>query len=150
LDPTIKKVWVDTLKLDHGVLAQEKLASALDFDSWIKDEYIKRAYSEMGLNYEAEKAKVVDTLVTNAGRPSEIWHSRDGILSYGTLKQFLKSVAEFQASGTKLNATYIYDHATGLKLFGKTAFYVLKPDGDFTGFLRKGEAEAYAGTTKGK
>src|SRR6516162_2303918 len=43
-DPTIKKAWVDTLKFDHGVLAQEKLASGLDFDSWINESYIKRAY----------------------------------------------------------------------------------------------------------
>ncbi len=84
LDPTIKQQWIDTLKLDHGVLVQERLASTLSFDDWIKEDYIKRAYVEMGLNYEAEKAKMVDTLVTNAGRPSEVWHSRDGVLSYKT------------------------------------------------------------------
>lgn len=148
LDPTIKKQWVDTLKFDQGVLAKEKLASALDFDSWIQESYIKRAYAEMGLNYEAEKAKVVDTLVANTGRPNEIWHSRDGILTYPTMKAFLKAVAEFQATGAKLNATYVYDHATGLKLFGKTAFYVRKPDGDFTSFLRKGEAKEFAAKIK--
>ena len=43
---------------------------------------------------------------------------------------FLKAVAEFQATGTKLNATYVYDQETGLKLFGKTAFYVRQPSGD--------------------
>jgi NitT/TauT family transport system substrate-binding protein len=149
-DPTIKKAWVDTLKLDHGVLAQEKLASGLDFDSWINESYIKRAYAEMGLDYEAEKAKIVDTLVTNAGRPNEIWHARDGILPYPTLKEFLKAVAEFRAAGGKLNATYVYDQATGLKLFGKTAFFVHKPDGDFATFLRKGEADEYAAKVGGK
>ncbi len=149
LDPTIKKQWVDTLKLDHGVLVSEKLASGLDFDSWIKEDYIKRAYSELGLNYEAEKAKMVDTLVTNAGRPSEIWHSRDGLLPYPTTRAFLKAVAEFQATGTKLNATYVYDHATGLKLFGKTAFFVRKADGELVAFLRKGEAEEFAAREKG-
>ncbi len=130
-DPTIKKAWVDTLKFDHGVLAQEKLASGLDFDSWINESYIKRAYAEMGLDYEADKAKIVDTLETNAGRPKEIWHARDGILSYPTMREFLKAVVEFQATGAKLNASYVYDHPTGLKLFGKTAFYVRKPDGEF-------------------
>ena len=150
LDPTIKKQWVETLKFDNNVLVQEKLASAIDFDHWIKEDYIRRAYAEMGIDYESEKAKIVDTLVTNAGRPNEIWHARDGILSYPTTKQFLKAVAEFQATGAKLNATYVYDQATGLKLFGKTAFYVLKPDGEFATFLRKGEAEAFAATSKGK
>ena len=149
LDPTIKQQWVDTLKLDHGVLVSEKLASGLDFDSWIKEDYIKQAYSELGLNYEAEKAKMVDTLVTNVGRPSEIWHSRDGLLPYPTTRALLKAVADFQATGTKLNATYVYDHATGLKLFGKTAFFVRKADGDLVSFLRKGEAEEFAAREKG-
>ena len=148
-EPTIKPKWVETLKFDHGVLAQEKLASTLDFDGWIQEDYIKRAYAEMGLNYDDEKAKVVDTLVTNAGKPNEVWHARDGILPYSTIKEFLKAVAEFQATGTKLNATYVYDHATGLKLFGKTAFFVRKPDGEFVSFLRKGEAEEFAAKAKG-
>src|SRR5205823_13986380 len=100
---------------------------ALDFNAWIKEDYLKRAYAEMGVDYEADKTKVVDTLVTNAGRPSEIWHARDGMLSYPTVKGLLKAVAEFRAAGTKLNATYGYDQATGLKLFGKTAFFVRKP-----------------------
>src|SRR6185295_17759561 len=136
-------------KFDHEVLVKEKLATALDFDNWITETYIKRAYAEMGLNYEADKAKVVDTLVSNAGRPLEIWHARDGIIAYPTLKQFLKAVAEFQATGAKLNSTYVYDQATGLKTFGKTAFYVRKPDGDFAAFLRKGEAEDFAAKAKG-
>ena len=150
LDPTIKQKWIDTLKFDHGVLASEKLASALDFDQWITEKYVRQAYAEMKLDYEAEKAKMVDTLVTNAGRPLEIWHARDGIIQYPTLKAFLKAVAEFQATGAKLNATYVYDKETGLKLFGKTAFYVQTPDGEFAPFLRKGEAEVFAAKAKGK
>src|SRR5258708_2172747 len=149
-DPTIKKAWVDAFKLDHGVLVADKLAPALDFDSWITETYVRRAYAEMKVDYEAEKAKIVDTLVTNAGRPSEIWHARDGILPYPTMKAFLKAVAEFRATGTKLNSTYVYDQATGLKLFGKTAFFVQKPDGDFATFLRKAEADEYAAEAGGK
>src|SRR5262249_9391057 len=78
------------------------------------------------------------------------WHARDGILFYPTLKEFLKAVAEFRATGAKLNATYVYDQATGLKLFGKTAFFVHKRDGDFATFLRKGEAEEFAAKVGGK
>ena len=150
LDPTIKQKWIDTLKFDHGVLASEKLASALNFDNWITEKYIRSAYAELKLDYEVEKSKIVDTMVTNAGRPSQVWHARDGILDYPTLKEFLKAVAEFQATGAKLNATYVYDQETGLKLFGKTAFFVRKPDGEFSVFLRKGEAEAFAVKAGGK
>ena len=150
LDPTIKPRWVDTLKLDHSVLARENLVPPLDFDSWVTDRYIRQAYAELGLDYDAAQARLVDPATANAGLPSEIWHARDGILTYPTLKEFLKAVAEYQATGAKLNATYVYDRETGLKLFGKTAFYVALPDGDFAAFLRRDEAQRYAAGTGGK
>jgi NitT/TauT family transport system substrate-binding protein len=149
LDPTIKQQWIDALKFDHGVLVRDKLASSLDFEAWITEDYIRKAYAELGVDYEAEKSKVVDPLVANAGLPNEIWHSRDGISSYPTLTAFLKAVSEFRATGAKLNTTYVYDHETGLKLFGKTAFYVHQPDGAFAAFLRKGEADAFAAKVQG-
>ena len=150
LDPTIKPQWVDTLKFDHSVLARENLVPPLDFDSWVTDRYIRQAYAELGLDYDAARARVVDPATANAGLPSEIWHARDGILTYPTLKEFLKAVAGYQATGAKLNATYVYDRETGLKLFGKTAFYVARPDGDFAAFLRRDEAQRYAAGTGGK
>ena len=150
LDPTIKPQWVDTLKFDHSVLARENLVPPLDFDSWVTDRYIREAYAELGLDYAAARARVVDPATANAGLPNEIWHARDGILTYPTLKEFLKAVAGYQATGAKLNATYVYDRETGLKLFGKTAFYVARPDGDFAAFLRRDEAQRYAAGTGGK
>lgn len=150
LDPTIKAPWVDALALDHGVLVKEQAIPPLDINAWITEDYLKVAYKEMGLDYEAEKAKIVDPVVANAGLPMEIWHSRDGISTYPDLASFLKAVAEFQATGAKLNATYVYDVETGLKLFGKTAFYVKGPDGTFSTFLRKGEAEKYAAGVSGE
>jgi NitT/TauT family transport system substrate-binding protein len=62
----------------------------------------------------------------------------------------LKAVAKTQETGAKLNATYVYDQETGLKLFGKTAFFVTESNGDFSTFLRKGDAEKRAEAVKGK
>lgn len=150
LDPTIKKPWVEALKFDHTVLVREKSVPALDFSKWITEDYIKTAYKQLGVDYETEQAKSVDPVKANAGLSSEIWHSRDGISTYHDLKSFLKKVAEFQAIGSKLNATYVYDVETGLKLFGKTAFYVQSPDGNYAAFLRRNEAQKYADGVKGK
>jgi sulfonate transport system substrate-binding protein len=144
LDPTIKPAWVDTLKFDHQVLVQEKVIGPLDFDHWINDSFVRTAYKNLGLNYDAERAKVVDPVKANAGLPMEIWHARDGIKTYPTMAAFLKAVADFNAVGVRLNATYVYDKETGLKLFGKTAFYVKAANGEFSTFMRKREAEAYA------
>ncbi|KHQ51308.1 MULTISPECIES: ABC transporter substrate-binding protein [Mameliella] len=149
LDPTIKAEWVDALKFDHGVLVREKAIPPLDFDAWITEDYIKAAYADMGLDYEADKAATVDPKEANAGLPAEIWHARDGVSTYETMPEFLAAVAAMRGTGAKLNATYVYDSETGLKLFGKTAFWV-KAGEDYATFLRKGEAETYAASHSGE
>ena len=149
LDPTIKTAWIDALKLDHQVLVKENVIGALDFDHWITESFVRTAYKNLGLDYEAERAKVVDPVKANTGLPMEVWHARDGIKTYATMAEFLKAVADFNATGVRLNATYVYDKETGLKLFGKTAFYVKAANGEFSTFMRKREAEAYAKTVGG-
>lgn len=150
VDPTLKTRWIDTLKFDQGVLENAKLSPPLDFESWVDDRYIKKAYANRHLDYAAESAKLVDPLIANRGRPDEIWHARNGIISYAKVSDFLRAVAKFEATGAKLNATYVYDYDTGLKLFGKTAFYVAAPDGSYATFLRKGPADDYAAAVRGK
>jgi NitT/TauT family transport system substrate-binding protein len=149
LDPTIKPKWIDALKYDDSVLQKEQAIPPLDFNAWITDKYVKAAYQKLGLDYAAQEAKIVDPRVANQGMPMEIWHARDGIRSYPTIGEFLKAVAAYNAEGAKLNATYVYDDETGLKLFGNSAFYVKAPDGEFSAFLRKPDAEAYAHTVGG-
>ena len=150
LDPTIKPAWTEALKFDHSVLVKEQAIPPLDFDKWITEKYVRAAYKDLGVDYDKEKAVTVDPVKANAGLPMEIWHARDGILTYPTLTEFLAAVAKFRATGAKINATYVYDKETGLKLFGKTAFYVATGKGDFATFLRKGEAEKFASATGGK
>ncbi|WP_163269536.1 ABC transporter substrate-binding protein [Chelativorans alearense] len=150
LDPTIKDEWVEALKFDHTVLAHEQAIPPLDFEAWITEDFVKAAYAEMGHDYAADKASLVDPVAANSGLPNEIWHARDGISTFGTLPEFLKAVAELEATGAKLNATYVYDKETGLKLFGKTAFFVHTPDGGYETFLRKPEADAYAAEAGGE
>jgi NitT/TauT family transport system substrate-binding protein len=78
----------------------------------------------------------------------EIWHAREGISTYPSMAEFLSAVNEFRATGAKLNSTYVYDQTTGLKLFGKTAFFVKTNDG-FSTFLRKPDADAFASKSGG-
>ena len=144
LDPTIKSQWVDALKYDDSVLEKEQAIPPLDFNAWITEKYVKVAYKDLGLDYQSQQAQIVDPKVANQGLPMEIWHARDGMKDYSTMAQFLKAVASYNAEGAKLNATYVYDKETGLKLFGNSAFYVKEANGDFSAFLRKPEADAYA------
>ncbi|MFK7859313.1 MAG: ABC transporter substrate-binding protein [Granulosicoccus sp.] len=143
LDPSIKDEWIEALAFNHSVLEREKAIPALDFDAWITEDFVKAAYSELGKDYEAEKMDTVDPAIANKDLPNEIWHSRDGVTTYNDIPGFLSAMAEMQGTGAKLNATYVYDNETGLKLFGKTAFWVKAAD-TYATFLRKGEAEAFA------
>ena len=149
LDPTIKDAWVEALAFNHTVLEKEKAIPPLDLNEWITEDFLKTAYSELGKDYEAEKAEVVDAAVANKGLPNEIWHSRDGVSTYEDVPGFLTAMAEMVGTGAKLNATYVYDSETGLKLFGKTAFWV-KSGEAYNAFLRKGEAEAFAAKQSGE
>jgi NitT/TauT family transport system substrate-binding protein len=149
LDPTIKPQWIKTLEFDHQVLASHDLSPPLDFQSWIDDSYIRKAYTALNVDYQKAIDVTVDPAVANRGLPYEIWHARDGIKTYPTLNDFLKAVSDFEATGVKLNATYVYDTNSGLKMFGKSGFYVRKPDGSYAVFLLKDDADAYAKSAKG-
>ncbi|PON14274.1 hypothetical protein C2W62_29960 [Candidatus Entotheonella serta] len=48
-----------------------------------------------------------------------------------------------------MSRTVVYDQVTGLKLFGKTAFFV-KSNGGFATFLRKPDADAFAAKVGGE
>ncbi|MEM9395803.1 MAG: ABC transporter substrate-binding protein [Pseudomonadota bacterium] len=148
LEPSIKDIWVEALEFNHGVLTREKAIPPLDFSAWITEDYIRAAYAELGVDYDADKAAIVDPVEANKGLPMEIWHARDGVSTYPSTSEFLTAVAEMQGTGAKLNATYVYDVETGLKLFGKTAFWV-KAGEDYATFLRKGEAESFAAANGG-
>jgi sulfonate transport system substrate-binding protein len=150
LDPTLKPQWIDALKFDQQVLQKADLSPPLDFKSWVDDSFIRTAYKAMDVDYDKDLATVVDPKVANADLPNEIWHARDGIKTYASVKDFLKAVGQFEATGAKLNATYTYDRTTGLKMFGKSGFYVEAPDGSYSAFLRKPEADTYAASVKGK
>jgi NitT/TauT family transport system substrate-binding protein len=144
LDPTIKPEWIEALKFDHGVLEREKAIPPLDFERWIDDSFIRQAYGEMGLDYEAELAFIHDPKVENEKiPPAQLWHAREGVLSYDSIGAMLAAAKEYNADGDKVLATYVYDQTTGLKLFGKVAFYVKDDSGELIAFMRKPDAEAH-------
>lgn len=149
-EASIKPQWVDALKYDHELLVKEKNVPPLSFDKWIDPSYVKASYEARGIDYEALAKTVVDTKEANVGLPSEIWHPRDGIIQFDKLADMLKAVAEVGDTGFKLNAVYVYDTSTGLKLFGNTAFYVKSGEGDYSAFMSKGDADAYAAEVEGQ
>lgn len=142
LEPSIKPQWVETLRRDHVVLAKEKAIPPLDFDRWITDKYIRQAYRELGRDYEKDLKYVWDPKIENKKLPpAEVWHAKKGIVSYPSVAAMLKAAGGFKKDGD-LRSTYVYDHTTGLKIFGHVAFYVANK-GTTTAFMRKPDAEKF-------
>ncbi len=146
LDPTIKDKWIEALAYDHSVLEKEKSIPPLDVDAWIDDSYVKQAYKELGLDYAKEVATINDPKVSNPERPAaELWHAAKGVEKFDSIKDMFKAMAEYSETGQKINATYVYDNVTALKLFGDVAFYVEGDDGQMTAFMRQPDADKFAG-----
>jgi len=150
LDPTIKSKWIDALKFDHKVLVREKAIPPLDFKKWIDDSYVRKAYAEMKLDYDKDLKTIVDPKVANAKLPpAEIWSKKKGIITYASVGAMLKAAKKIKASGD-FDVSYVYDKTTGVKLFGKSAFYVKDSKGGYTTFMRKLEADQFASKIGGK
>lgn len=144
VEASIKPQWVEAMKYAHALLQREINLEDLDFDQWVDDQYIRAAYAAMDLDYDAMVASVVETTPDAADRkPAEIWFADDGLVTYDTVAGMLDALAEAQSEGKAVNASYVYDHPTGLKLFSKTAFMVKTDSDDVVAFLRKIDSEDY-------
>ncbi len=150
LDPTIKKDWIQALAYDHEVLAKERNVPPLDLKAWIDDRYVREAYKEMGMDYDKAVAEIHDPLADKDLPPAELWHAKNGIQSFDSIAAMLKAAAEYNKTGQKVNATYVYDQRSHLKLFGKLAFYVEAKDGTFSTFMHRADAMEFAQSKAGK
>jgi NitT/TauT family transport system substrate-binding protein len=151
LDPTIKPKWIDTLKYDHAVLAKWNKVPPLDVDAWITDKFVRQAFKDVGADYERQALVTMDPKsVVKQLPPAEIWHARTGLAALESIREMLQAVKQAEATHQKINATYVYDRVTGLKIFGKVAYYTQDAGGNLVAFMRKTDADAHAARTKGR
>ena len=55
LDPTIKPRWLDAIKIGHGVLTGLKRVKPLDVNAWVNETYVREAFKQVKLDYDAQK-----------------------------------------------------------------------------------------------
>lgn len=140
-EASIKDEWVEAMKYDLDLLKREVGVPDLDFDRWVDDTYLRAAYEAMDLDYDSLVTSVVDTQPNNpALKPAEIWFEDKGIVTYDSVADMLAAMEE---PGSAINATYVYDNVTGLKLFGKAAYLVRSDDGEVVAFLKKADSEKH-------
>jgi NitT/TauT family transport system substrate-binding protein len=163
-DPTIKPELVKDAAEDAKVLQNLGRMKEFDVTRWVNDSYVRKAFAELGLDYEKQvksfdnfevkgEDKFCKKPVTEPRKAGEVWLDGEGILPFSSAACTLGAFAEFKAQGKKINVAYVYDTERGIKLFADQAFYAVATTADKTDiapFLLKKDAEAYAAKVSGK
>jgi NitT/TauT family transport system substrate-binding protein len=159
-DPTIKPQLIDAAAADVKVLQNLGRMKEFDPKKWVDDSYIRKAYAELKLDYDAELAstknyevsgedKFCKKPIAEPRKAGEVWVDDEGILPFSSAMCTLGAYADFKAKGKKINVAYVFDTARGIKLFADQAFFAVG-GGDIAPFLLKKDAEAYAAKNSGK
>jgi len=162
LDATIKPKWVEVLKYDATVLQKMNIIKGADVEGFIDDRFIKRAYRELGRDYGRDQRVMVagtspmegkdastGTPIKDPRAAAEVWPKGEAIKPYASLASLMVALREAESNGRIVNAAYVFDYSTGLKLFAHRAFYVAGGSGkamsaSLVAFAWKEEAEAFA------
>src|ERR1700686_1254049 len=159
-DPTIKPALIDAAAIDVKVLQNLGRMKEFDPKKWVDDSFIRKAYGEMKLDYDTELAstrnyeisgedKFCKKPIADPRKSGEVWVDDEGILPFSSATCTLGAYADFKAKGKKINVTYVFDTARGIKLFADQTFFAVA-GGDIAPFLLKKDAEAYAAKNSGK
>lgn len=133
-----------------------------EFDpkKWVDDSYIRKAYAEMKLDYDARLASASNYEISGEDsfckkpiadprKAGEVWIDEAGIMPFSSASCTLAAYADYKAKGKKINVAYVFDTTRGIKLFADQAFFAVG-NGEVAPFLLKKDAEAYAAKTSGK
>jgi NitT/TauT family transport system substrate-binding protein len=131
----------------------------------VNETYVKQAFKEKGLDYEAQKFSlagydvegkdpICNVAVTRPKEAGQIWIQGGDIIPFSSPACTLAGVKKYTADGKKIGAVYLVDRALGIKVFADKAFYAIggtepkKPE--VVPFLLKKDAEAHAAKIGGK
>ena len=166
LDPSIKPRWLDTIRTGHEVLTRLNRVKSLDINAWVDERFVRQAFAESKLDYEAQKQTLANYDITGTDavcklpitRPreaGEVWvEGAASPTAHASALCTLVAVNRATAAGKTVNVAYVYDKALGIKVFADKAFFALnardpkKPV--VTPFLLKKDAEAHAASRGGK
>jgi NitT/TauT family transport system substrate-binding protein len=130
----------------------------LEFDAndYIDDSFIRAAYKQAGLDYEAKlknysksplNAKDAKTgkAITDPLLVGQVWIvGEPKVRHYALLDNALEAAKATEAAGKKVRVVYAHDRNTGIKLFANQAWFVRDAKGALAAFLLKDDADAWA------
>ncbi len=164
MDATIKPQLVADAAEDAKVLQNLGRMKEFDVKAWVNDSYIRKAYAELGLDYE----KAVKSLenyeisgtdafcgkpITEPRKAGQLWIEGEGVTPHASTACTLGALNAATKAGKKVAKVYVFDSVRAIQLFGDQAYFVLSKDAaglQVTPFMLKKEAEAFAAKTQGK
>lgn len=162
-DLTWKPEYRQAVKTSIATLKDMKRTDTdLDADTFIDDEYIRAAFKQAGLNYDAAlknyaklpltaKDAVTGKAITDPYRVAQIWVAGEPLVrSYANAETAFAEARKLEKANKKIRTIYAHDRETGLKLLAGDAWFVRERNNEISAFLLKGSAEAWAGKHNGK
>jgi NitT/TauT family transport system substrate-binding protein len=149
------KTSIETLKL----MGRE---STLDATAFVDDQYIRAAFKQSGLNYEAKLANydklplkandaVTGKPITEFQRVAGIWvQGEPKVRHYASIEGAFADLQKIEAQGKKARAIYVHDLIHRIKLLAPNTWFALDNKGQLSAFLQKDAASAYATANKGR
>src|SRR5258707_5288125 len=124
-NPTIKPVLIDAAAQDAKVLQNLGRMKEFDVTKWVDDSYIRKAYAELKLDYEAElksmenyeikgEDKFCKKLIADHQKAGEVWVDGEAIEPFSSAACTLGAYASIKAKGKKINMAYVFDTARGI------------------------------------
>ncbi|QAU33933.1 ABC transporter substrate-binding protein [Janthinobacterium sp. 17J80-10] len=150
------KTSIETLRL------LKRTDSDIDANAFIDDQYIRAAFKQTGLNYDAQlknyaklpltaKDAVTGKAITDPKRVAQIWVENEPLVRhYATAETAFAEARKLEKAGKKIRTVYAHDRETGLKLLAGDAWFVVNGKNEISAFLLKASAEAWAQKNKGK
>lgn len=147
---------LDTLKL------LRRTDTTLTANEFIDDSYVRAAFKQAGLNYEAQlkdysklPLKANDALtgkpITDTQRVAGIWvKGEPKVRHYASVESALKDLAQLEKAGKASRAVYVHDLIHRIKLLAPLAWFATDAKGQVSAFLQKDAANAYAAANKGR
>ena len=159
-DPTIKPALIEAAATDVKVLQNLGRMKEFDPKKWVDDSYIRKAYAELHLDYDAALKSTSNyeisgeddfchKAIDNPRKAGEVWIEGEGILPFSSAACTLGAYADLKAKDRKINVAYVFDTARGIKLFADQAYFAAGKS-ELAPFLLKKDAEAYAAKIDGK
>ncbi|ARN19116.1 ABC transporter substrate-binding protein [Piscinibacter gummiphilus] len=147
---------IDTLRI------LKRHDSDLTADTFIDDQYLRAAFKQAGLDYEAQlksydKAplKANDHLtgkpITDFKRVAQVWvEGEPRVRHYASPENAFADAKKATAAGRKIRVIFAHDDTLGIKLLANQAWFAADAKGQLRAFLLKDSATKWAAANQGK